>query len=189
MKTMKKHLFLMMMAAAAIAFAGCSDDDDSAQTPPLAATTQIWTFGDQTWSDAIQMPDCNKETFEESYTAPQGRSYTYGGKTFYYYNWPYVNINKSKMCPSPWRVPTYEDFKTLRSNITPSALVNAWGFGGMVIMDSDHPMLAVNLAADYWSSTENSNETDNAYGFSSSNSSMFYLDADKVLGMQVRCVK
>jgi hypothetical protein len=172
----------------AMLFAGCSDDDDDAQTPLYAATIQTWTFGDQTWSDRILCPECNKIPFEESYTNPQCRNYTSGRKVFYYYNWAYVDANKDKMCPDPWRVPTYEDFKTLGSNITSlTFLVNAWGYGGMV--DNDQSVSAVNSAADYWSSTENSNETDNAYGFDYFSDRVLYLNTDKSLGMQVRCVK
>ncbi|MDR2358676.1 MAG: fibrobacter succinogenes major paralogous domain-containing protein [Prevotellaceae bacterium] len=83
-------------------------------TPPHAASTETWTVGKQTWSDAIHMPECNKETFELSLTAPQCRSYTtLLDMKYYYYNWPYVKASAAKLCPSPWRVPSYDDFKKL----------------------------------------------------------------------------
>jgi hypothetical protein len=69
-------------------------------TPPYAASTLIWTFGEQQWSDAIRIPACNKtSSFTDSYTEPQCRSYTSGTNTWYYYNWPYVVANPSTMCP------------------------------------------------------------------------------------------
>jgi hypothetical protein len=82
-------------------------------TPPYAATTRTWVFGDQIWSDAIHIPVCNKETFENSYTEPQCHSYTENGKIWYYYNGIYVMTNQHAMCPSPWRVPTTADFRNL----------------------------------------------------------------------------
>jgi hypothetical protein len=125
---MKKTLFLMIIAAAV--FAGCKKDDDkSADAPPLAASDQTWTFGDQTWSDRIQCPECNKETFEYSFTEPQCGSYTdaESGKPYYGYNWPYVIANKATMCPYPWRVPTKLDFEAL-INLSRGAFIDAWGF-------------------------------------------------------------
>jgi hypothetical protein len=186
---MKNSLFLTMIAAMAIAFAGCNkDDNESAKTPPLAATTQTWTFGDQTWSDAIHCPECNKETFEESYTAPQCRSYTESGKTFYYYNWAYVDANKNKMCPSPWRVPTKEDFEILANNTTTSALTDAWGYGGFVYDDGS--VYAVSRQFHYWSSTDDSRYYTHAYFFCIDVSGSISPSNDyKDSGKQVRCVK
>ncbi|MDR3351255.1 MAG: hypothetical protein LBN98_06430 [Prevotellaceae bacterium] len=98
---MKKILTIIMLFGVCCGYAQ--------NTPPHAASTRTWTFGNQTWSDAIQIPGCHKETFEKSNTNPQCRSYTEGANTWYYYNWPYVNHNHSTMCPSPWRVPSHGD--------------------------------------------------------------------------------
>jgi hypothetical protein len=177
---MKTKFLFMMIAAATMVFSGCSkDDDESAKTPPYAATTQTWTFGDQTWSDAIQMPDCNKEAFEDSETVSQGRSYTSGGKAYYYYNWAYVNANKNKLCPSPWRVPTALDFGVLVSYNILSTVADAWGTGGYAIGSS---IKDVSSSAYFWSS-----EVGGHYYY-------YYLgeyadDLTKAAGMQVRCVK
>jgi hypothetical protein len=166
-----------------IAVAGCKKDDD--ETPPLAASTQTWTFGNQTWSDAIHCSECNKETFEESYTDPRCRSYTSGGKTYYYYNWAYVDANKEKMCPSPWRVPTQEDFVTLVNFDTDDQVPMLWGYGGYA-GGSFYELGNENIY--YWSSTVHSSNTNWAYYY-------WYRGAlaieypNKHLGMQVRCVK
>jgi hypothetical protein len=167
---------------------GCKKDDENENTknPPYAATTQTWTFGNQTWSDAIQMPDCNKEDFEDSYTDPQCRSYTENGKTWYYYNWPYVNANKTTMCPDPWRVPTKEDFDVLVSNTTSSTLIDAWGYGGGARGSS---MYDVNSYADYWSSTVDSDNTNYAYFSYYTIGSLYVTYDNKYHGFQVRCVK
>jgi hypothetical protein len=50
-------------------------------TPRYAASTTTWKYGEQTWSDAIQVPECDKEDFEASST-PQCRSYTKDGTTW-----------------------------------------------------------------------------------------------------------
>jgi hypothetical protein len=167
---MKKNLFFMMIAAA-IAFAGCNKNDD--ETPPLAATTQTWTFGEQTWSDAIHCPECNKETFEDSYTEPQCRSYTENGKTWYYYNWAYVNTNKNTMCPDPWRVPIKEDFEMLISNTNAATLTAAWGYGG------SSSECDVSSQAYYW------NNATGYYWYGYGNE----IDVSTSHGFQVRCVK
>jgi hypothetical protein len=167
----------------------CAVDVTQAGQAFYAASARTWTFGNQTWSDAIHMPECNKTSFTNSRTVPQCRSYTSAGNIYYYYNWAYVNANKSKMCPSPWRVPTYKDFKTLKNNTTPLTLFNAWGYSGFA---NGNSMGLVGLGAFYWSSTKSSN-TNKAYYLD------YYLDYDggDLLvaditygsGYQVRCVK
>jgi hypothetical protein len=196
MKTMKRLLFIMF-AAATIMFAGCEKNDDENDpanvvgpfdAPSLAASTQIWTFDDQTWSDVIHCPECNKETFEYSFTEPQCRSYTEEGKTWYYYNWKYVNANKNTLCPSPWRVPTESDFSTLISDttITYSTLIDAWGYGGYALGTS---LFEVDTDAFYWSSTANG--TNYAYNLGLDRSGNLDLASGnhKYYGFQVRCVK
>jgi hypothetical protein len=184
---MKKSLFLMMIAVAAIAFAGCGEDEstnDDVVTPPYAASTMTWVFGSQTWSDAIHIPECGSPSFESSSTVPQCRSYTSGTNTRYYYNWAYVNTYVSKLCPSPWRVPTYEDFEMLVNNIDYSTLVASWGYGGVAyssIMDY------VSLYAYYWSSSQL--DTDSAYRLDYTDHSLGVDNASKRCGFQVRCVK
>jgi hypothetical protein len=89
-------------------------------TPPLAASTRTWVITGngitQTWSDRINSPaDCNKSSFPADNSNPQCRSYTYNNVLYYYYNWPYVNVNRNTLCPSEsgWRVPTKDDFVNL----------------------------------------------------------------------------
>jgi hypothetical protein len=155
-------------------------------TPPNAASTQTWVFGEQTWSDAIQIPDCNKTDFTNDYNNPQCRSYT-SDKLRYYYNWAYVNQNAATLCPSPWRVPSQADFNMLVSNTTASTLHSDWGFGGYCM--SSGSVSYQGTSAYYWSSTENSSSTNNAY-FLSYTSSIFYSQDNtyKNSGLQVRCV-
>jgi hypothetical protein len=158
-------------------------------TPPFAASAETWAFGNQTWSDAIHMPTCNKETFEGSYTDPDCRSYTSGANTWYYYNWPYVNQHAAMLCPSPWRTPTRGDFKTLASNTNNTALIGIWGYGGRAYDSSI--MNDVSTRAYYWSSTELSSNTNLAYRLYFGTSGYVYpQDTNyKDYGYQVRCVK
>jgi hypothetical protein len=78
--------------------------------PPYAASAQIWTIANQTWSDVINVPECDHDAFTNSHSVAYCRSLTTDGGKWYYYNWPYVNAKKNTLlCPSPWRVPTVAD--------------------------------------------------------------------------------
>lgn len=81
---------------------------EAVNVPPYAATNNVWAIGPLTWSDVIQVPNCNKEMFEYS-TNPQCCSKTYKGQTYYYYNWYYVKQHAKMLCPAPWRWPTFDD--------------------------------------------------------------------------------
>ena len=156
----------------------------SANTPPNAASTLTWVFGDQTWSDAIHIPECNKPSFTDSYDESHCRSYMEGGNIRYYYNWAYVNQNAVTLCPTPWHVPTRSDFDALVGNTNYTTLINDWGYGGRAAGT------AVNAAgsyAFYWSATEF--DADKAYNlrYFSTGLGVFYYG--KTDGFQVRCVK
>ena len=156
-------------------------------TPPHAASTQTWIFGNQTWSDAIRIPECNKTSFDDSYTDPHCRSYTSGSNTWYYYNWPYVNANAAQLCPSPWHVPSESDVQSLVDNFNSTALISAWGYGGLVYGSSED---GVSSGAYYWSSTEDdSYSIYSAYGLVYDSDNLDVISLDKQNGFQVRCVK
>jgi hypothetical protein len=160
----------------------------AASAPPHAESgeTWMWVFGKQMWSNAIHMPECNKEDFIESETEPDCRSYTENGETKYYYNWAYVNTNRNKLCPSPWRVPTKADMETLGSNSNENALFDAWGFGGNAYGSS---VGSVSTGAYYWSSTEYRSGSSYAYNLGYGSSNLLVLYDTKSNGFQVRCVK
>jgi hypothetical protein len=154
-------------------------------TPPThAASTQTWTFGDQTWSDAIHIPDCNKTDFTDSNTNPDCRNYTRDGNTWYYYNWSYVDANTTTLCPSPWRIPSQSDFDTFVNNTTRSDLVSAWGYGGAAY---GGVVANTTFVAYYWSST--ASDSDKAYSFSYNSENLGVHSNNRLYGFQVRCVK
>jgi hypothetical protein len=153
-------------------------------TPPHAASTKTWEFGNLTWSDAIQVPGCNKNAFAESLTQAQCRSYTSGTSTWYYYNWPYVDANKSVMCPSPWRVPAPADFHILADHATDAALISAWGVGGLA-----HGSGIFNAGSTgyYWTAEQLGSNS--AYYLDYSSGYLHISQYYKHYGRQVRCVK
>jgi hypothetical protein len=104
--------------------------------PPHAASTKTWTFGNQIWSDAIRIPECNKTSFTASSDVPHCRSYTYNTITHYYYNWAYMNTNKNIMCPAPWRVPTRYYFDDLIASTSAEELFTKWGPTGLFWYES-----------------------------------------------------
>jgi hypothetical protein len=162
---------------------------EQSSTPPHAASTRTWTFGDQTWSDAIHMPDCNKTSYSDSYGdnsgIPQCRSYTSGGDTFYYYNWMYLNQNEAALCPSPWRAPTSDDFRILARKADAVALSSAWGFGGYAVGVS---VRKAGTHAFYWAANERRFDT-GAWRFFYNSHRRYVESFRKYYGHQVRCVK
>jgi hypothetical protein len=159
-----------------------------ATTPPYAASTKTWTWGSQTWSDAIRVPSgCNKSNFTISNTNADCRTYTPGTNTYYYYNWPYVSLYASTLCPSPWRVPTSSDINTLMAtNVTRLQIYNAWGVGG-AINGVDASYYAIDRDGRWWTITTSGSV--NAYRFAY-NTGEWNNDVDgKSTGNQVRCVK
>jgi hypothetical protein len=117
-----KKILLLSFAALLIA-GGCHAQ---VKTPPHAASTRTWTYGNQVWSDAIRMPECDKSDFILSNTSPDCRKKALGGGTWYYYNWSYVKVKASKLCPSPWRVPSLDDLKILKNDRNSSLLYRHW---------------------------------------------------------------
>jgi hypothetical protein len=159
----------------------------SANTPPNAASVNTWSYGDQTWSDAIHIPACAGGDFSSSTDTPQCRSYTEGENTWYYYNFPYVETNADVMCPVPWRVPTQQDFATLVESTTRENIVAVWGYGGQASA-SGVTLQTTNGA--YWSATPTANPT-YVYRLWYSNTEHFNptANAGRENGQQVRCVK
>jgi hypothetical protein len=121
-----KKVLLLSFTALLIA-GGCKSSIDA---PPFAASTRTWTFGGQTWSDAIRIPECNKTSFSNSIDVPDCRSYNVGSETWYYYNWAYVVANQNALCPPPWRVPTPVDYAWSTSIDNMQTLTDAWGLPG-----------------------------------------------------------
>jgi hypothetical protein len=155
------------------------------------ASAQTWTFGASTptltWSDAIRAVECDKESFLNSDTEPQCRSYIDNNYKRYYYNWPYVIANAATLCPSPWRVPSKDDFDILAAATNPATLHQAWwGYGGNV---GSSGMNYVTTQAYYWSSTEYLWDQVYylLYEYGSDGVRLTYNN--KRFGLQVRCVK
>jgi uncharacterized protein (TIGR02145 family) len=133
--------------------------------PSYAASTKTWIVGTQIWSDAIADPaNCDKT----SYSAPlpttnDCRKSSYG----YFFSWQRVINLANTYCPSPWRVPTKDDFcaldKTLcnrsdcsrREGSSDKTFYTSskWGgtLGGQYL--SDNTAIYVGTMGIWWSST------------------------------------
>ena len=171
---------------------------DSTWTITNGATTQIW-------SDAVQTTDCrNKTTFNGgesgSFNIDCRSNPSYKGDLF---TWQAVNELKDELCPTPWRVPTEQDFidldKTLGGDgsngqfISESDVktryIDSWGgaYGGRCI--SDGTMQDQGYEANYWSQTSTH--------ANSARKLVFYNDGfitphnlgDKGSGSTLRCVR
>jgi hypothetical protein len=173
------------------------EDPDS---PPFAASDNVWSFSSSAlaWSDAIHAAsECDKSLFGGNMTTSACRSYrsSVGDTVFFYYNWPYVDANAATLCPSPWRVPTYDDFVKLRENVTPATLIDEWGFGGVVWGEPSgvNQISAMDNEANYWSADEDLQGT--AWGMKYYKTELGVSafvnvsDYTKHYGFQMRCVK
>ncbi|MDR3350202.1 MAG: fibrobacter succinogenes major paralogous domain-containing protein [Prevotellaceae bacterium] len=173
---MKKILTIIMLFGVCYGYAQ--------NTPRYAASAKTWKFGNQTWSDAIQIPECNKSSFENSDTAPQCRNYTEDSNTWYYYNWAYVKANAAKLCPSPWRVPSKEDFELMVELTDENNLMSAWGRPGLADDSSVH---LVGSLALFRSTT--AARTARAYVSHYDHDSMGVLYTGIHYGLPVHCVR
>jgi uncharacterized protein (TIGR02145 family) len=170
-------------------------------TPPHAASTQTWAIGHQIWSDAIHIPECNKEDFPHSVTDPSCRSYSASGTVYYYYNWIYVDQYANALCPSPWRVPVSDDFAELdialggdgsnRIDEDPEWVnanyINRWGgaYSGYALAED---IGQVGEGGGYWSSELNGSYVYFLF-FTSDGGIAPKNYTGKYFGTQVRCVK
>ena len=174
------------------------------------ATDSIWTVGSQTWSDAVQTSGCSNRTtfyggdwltlsnFNVDCRSNPGQK----GDLF---SWQAVYELKDELCPSPWRVPTTEDFRDLdialggtgnSTNNNPThrdRYLNDWGgtYGGesTAVGTLNHQ----GSIGFYWSQSEVSDDSHNAYllffgrdTFLSVAPAIYY---GKFIGFSLRCVR
>ena len=83
-------------------------------------TNQEWTVGNQVWSDALFAENCQKTAFSGGgngqYFADCRSNITVPDSTIPegdLFSWCAVFRFKEELCPYPWRVPTWEDFRDL----------------------------------------------------------------------------
>jgi hypothetical protein len=177
----------LVVVARATTFTISNGTDDRTVTvtqeprPFYAASAKVWTYN-VTWSDAIQMPGCNKEA-NIGGDEPQCRSYTYGNRTYYYYNFAYIYAYKDEMCPSPWIAPFayYYNNLILDPGFNVWTIQAEWGVGGYA------RGTGVNNLNEgyYWSANFPLSGKTLALHYSGGNAAMENLDQQ--YGMQFRC--
>jgi hypothetical protein len=197
---MKQALTIMMFCGVISGYAQ--------ETPPHAASTQTWVFGSQTWSDAIQIPECNKADFDggttdepkadcfskthreedTGYSDYIGQKYEYDthkkDRTYYSYSWPYVSQNAALLCPAPWRVPSKQDYIDLSHVANPVTLSDEWGKGtikGKMTITFPEPL--------EWTSTGDEHNVAYYFIYDRNFDIMDTSAGSQVHGLIVRCVK
>ncbi|MDR3350892.1 MAG: hypothetical protein LBN98_04525 [Prevotellaceae bacterium] len=214
MKRINFYLMAVAITITAFVMMGCGKDDkktpdpgqlfyEADDAPPYAASDTVWVFGEQEWSDAIQIPECNKTSFLDSDVTPSCRSYIHEGTSYYYYNWPYASVNAATLCPSPWRLPSQEDVDTPMPNKNYGTIAASWGYGGWVHSITNE-VNDVAYDINYWTSTKGAYVNHAAGGGNwlawsinltrdrANRNPDFWLKADESHGMwgyQVRCVR
>jgi uncharacterized protein (TIGR02145 family) len=178
------------------------NQEAAANTPPYAASTRTWTLGELTWSDYIQIPECNKSDYTNSRTEPYCRSNEHEGTLYYYYNYTYTSQNADVLCPSPWRLPEKDDFVNLDillggsgENRTgedaewiDSKYITEWGgrYGGTA---NSSAVIETGTNGYYWSSTAVDNNRSQALFFGVNGNTSPQLTTTNHYGFQVRCIK
>jgi uncharacterized protein (TIGR02145 family) len=167
----------------------------------------MWTVGAQTWSGAISHPvaGCTQSTDFGTTNPPTTAYYRSEGVvdcSGYLYNWKCVNEQQSKMCPSPWRVPTQADFVALdvalggtgnNRSVTlqwiMGTYVEVWGacFGGAGYGTN---IIAFQTGFMYWPNSVG-NATDASYvRYAIGDGNMYPIAGiEKRYGCQIRCVR
>jgi hypothetical protein len=100
-------------------------------TYPPGAENKTWTCGDLVWSAEIKSdtPDCVKvSTAGITGTRPEYLVGTSG----YWYNALCVAQYPASLCPPPWRIPTRNEYSTITSCFSASALRNMWKVSGFL---------------------------------------------------------
>jgi len=166
------------------------------------ATSTEWTIlGNgftQIWSDAVQVSNCNKATFDGgstgNYKADARSNPDYKGHLF---SWAAVIRFQDQLCPTPWRVPTQQDFinldlalggdgtnKTYTPQYVTNKYINLWGgaFGGRCVPNG--PLTGQSLWANYGSATES-----NCMYFENNGLIHPLHENQKGIGFTLRCVR
>jgi uncharacterized protein (TIGR02145 family) len=160
---------------------------------PPGAGTKTYTCGSQVWSEPVRVSACDKTSFNSSNTTPECRSNTWNGIKYYFYNGAYVKANAATLCPSPWHVPSNDEFSTLITTLGATGAngkyypeSSTWG-GALAGYANGSSMVGVGSDGDYWSSTE---VNDGGYYMSVGTSSVHtYNGSHRMGGLQLRCVK
>jgi uncharacterized protein (TIGR02145 family) len=185
---------------------GCTN---ATTTGTITVTAQTsWICGAQTWSSPVQILACDKSSYLNTPDA-QCCSDASSGTKYYYYNWYYVNANKTSMCPEPWRVPTQTDFKNLDiclkggGNAEPRTETETWvydnyitlwggSFAGQAVAKagtSTFDIYDLNTVGNYWASTQASSSMGHGMQFSLTGFVYPLGLMDKRAGLSVRCVR
>jgi predicted secreted protein len=154
-------------------------------TSPIAASTQTWVFGSQTWSDRIVASPSNCTQTDvlstSDYSATQYK--IYGGR--YYYTWQCAYNNRASFCPSPWRMPSSTDFDTLFRSADYETLEDAWGLSSFYYDESSHSSFG---GTSLWGSEDFNTMTALSFFYNRGIVAVAWATS-KYSGLEVRCVK
>ncbi|MCL2097999.1 MAG: Ig-like domain-containing protein [Bacteroidales bacterium] len=169
------------------------------------ASTQTWTVGSQTWSDAVQATNCNSKTTYNGgtlgdYNADCRSNPGYSGNFF---SWGAVVRYRKQLCPDGWRVPSNADFAALdlalggtgatRYDVTVrDKYLNAtiWGgeYGGACLAADGTPA-DQNTHGNYWSVNEFNQSTAYMLVYTLDGYVLPMNVTQKGIGVTLRCVR
>jgi hypothetical protein len=153
-------------------------------TPPFTET-----YGTLTWSGALRKPviGCTSMSALSDDNPLTAQYKADGAATYgYYYNWACVENHAGELCPSPWRVPTKEDFDIL-TETDYSILSSAWGFPGYAMV-SNATVTDEGSYATFWSATPRDASTAYTLDYSTTFSTIDVAYLGRSTGAPVRCV-
>ena len=179
--------------------------------PQVGSVTVGNGANQQTWSDVVLVSNCIKDTWTSGNTVTECRDARGSGVNAFhghYFSWCFVMRYQHMLCPSPWRVPSANDFRILHTNLTnqeppaagSSAAIVADTYMGTVLGQvgglwggshfTGNATSQTGVASRYWSSTEVSAGGTNArYLYFDGTGVWPESEANKSLGFTLRCVR
>lgn len=177
-----------------------------AVAPANAQTDRLWRIGEgddvQIWSDAINIPECNKTDYDEGGEFTPIPDCRNNPGYAYLYSWAYAAEKGDVLCPDGWRVPTKDDFLALdlalggngRNDQADIALrnryVEEWGaqYGGYYVPDAG--LMYQGEMSFYWAQSEHTALFGNCWlMYKAGGAILPQLHYEKKTPFMVRCVR
>jgi uncharacterized protein (TIGR02145 family) len=180
---------------------GCNTTTSINMSGAGFASSATYPVGNQIWSSPVTVTACAKTSFTGVGNADCRHYNTSYG---HYFSWCAFIRYAGQLCPSPWRVPTNDDYCTLHKNLTGAAncatTTNAtyttlyrgtkWNalFAG-IADNGNGEILSYGAVAQYWNNNQHSTGKCTVHRLGSANLIALAESASALYGRVIRCVR